>query len=430
MTKIVGVRFRHAGRIYYFAPGEFEITPGMNVIVMTARGIEYGTAVSGIREIEDDQVPQGLRPIQRIATEEDTERALENREREREALAICKEKIRSHGLEMKLIDAEYTFDNNKILFYFTADGRVDFRELVKDLAGVFRTRIELRQIGVRDETKILGGIGICGRPLCCHSYLSDFIPVSIRMAKEQNLSLNPTKISGVCGRLMCCLKNEEATYEYLNSRLPRIGEYVTTSTGLRGEVSEVSVLRQKVKVLVDNDGEKEIQEYSVEELKIRPRKPRGEAQNQEKPDHAGEQDRQEGGSAPGGRGRRERDGQHSEEGGRRRGAGRRGEEDSRSESGQAQRSERRRRDGQNNRDGQNSRDNQNTRDGQNSREAQNGRGRRERDGQQVKEGQTGEKRQRRRSHNKGGQGEGTDASVNQQTSANQPPSAGTGESHE
>ncbi len=327
MTKIVGVRFRHAGRIYYFAPGEFEITPGMNVIVMTARGIEYGTAVSGIREIEDDKVPQGLRPIQRIATEEDTEKAIANREKEREALAVCKEKIRTHGLDMKLIDAEYTFDNNKILFYFTADGRVDFRELVKDLAGVFRTRIELRQIGVRDETKILGGIGICGRPLCCHSYLSDFIPVSIKMAKEQNLSLNPTKISGVCGRLMCCLKNEEATYQYLNSRLPRIGEYVSTVTGLRGEVSEVNVLRQKVKIVVDMDGEKEIQEYAVEDLKIRPRKNR-DGQNQDK-SGAGNADGSQPENAGGHAGengageKNRRDGQRRDDGGRRRG-GKRG----------------------------------------------------------------------------------------------------------
>jgi cell fate regulator YaaT (PSP1 superfamily) len=209
----------------------------------------------------------------RVATPEDDEKAIKNREKEREAFKICQEKIRKHELEMKLIDAEYTFDNNKVLFYFTADGRIDFRELVKDLAAVFKTRIELRQIGVRDETKILGGIGICGRPLCCHSYLADFVPVSIKMAKEQNLSLNPTKISGVCGRLMCCLKNEQETYEELNSNLPNVGDYVTTADGLKGEVHSLSVLRQLVKVVVNLDGdEKEIREYKAGELRFKPRK--------------------------------------------------------------------------------------------------------------------------------------------------------------
>ncbi len=208
----------------------------------------------------------------RVATPEDDARAARNRSREGDAKRICLEKIRKHKLEMKLIDAEYTFDNNKVLFYFTADGRIDFRELVKDLAAVFKTRIELRQIGVRDETKIIGGVGICGRPLCCHTYLSEFAPVSIKMAKEQNLSLNPTKISGVCGRLMCCLKNEEETYEYLNSRLPALGDTVTTFDGLKGEVQSVNVLRQRVKVLVDVNDEKELQEYDVSQLKFRPRK--------------------------------------------------------------------------------------------------------------------------------------------------------------
>jgi cell fate regulator YaaT (PSP1 superfamily) len=195
-----------------------------------------------------------------------------NKEREVEAFAICKEKIAKHGLEMKLIAAEYTFDNNKLLFYFTADGRIDFRELVKDLASVFRTRIELRQIGVRDETKMLGGIGICGRELCCKAYLSDFVPVSIKMAKEQNLSLNPTKISGVCGRLMCCLKNEQETYEYLNSRMPSVGDSVTTPMGMVGQVTGVNILRQSVKVVVDNGEEREQQEYPVEELRFTPRR--------------------------------------------------------------------------------------------------------------------------------------------------------------
>ena len=207
----------------------------------------------------------------RVATERDDEQEAGNKAKEKEAFKICQEKIRKHGLEMKLIDAEYTFDNNKVLFYFTADGRVDFRELVKDLAGVFKTRIELRQIGVRDETKILGGIGICGRVLCCHSHLSEFIPVSIKMAKEQNLSLNPGKISGVCGRLMCCLKHEEETYEELNRRLPNTGDYVTTDDGLKGEVSSVNVLRQLVKVLVEVNDEKELREYKVEQLKFRRR---------------------------------------------------------------------------------------------------------------------------------------------------------------
>jgi len=271
MIKVIGVRFRTAGKIYFFDPLEFEIKKGANVIVETARGIEFGTVVSGITEVEDDKVVQPLKPVLRIANERDMEQEAANKDKEKEAFQICLEKIQKHGLEMKLIDAEYTFDNNKVLFYFTADGRIDFRELVKDLASVFRTRIELRQIGVRDETKIVGGIGICGRPLCCHSYLSDFVPVSIKMAKEQNLSLNPTKISGVCGRLMCCLKNEEETYEELNRRLPNIGDPVTTADGLKGEVQSVNVLRQLVKVIVDVGDEKEIKEYSVEQLQFRRR---------------------------------------------------------------------------------------------------------------------------------------------------------------
>lgn len=271
MTRVVGIRFRTAGKIYFFDPLHFEIKRGENVIVETARGIEFGTAVSDAREVEDEKVVQPLKPVLRIATERDKEQEAANKRKEKDAYKICLEKIQKHGLEMKLIDAEYTFDNNKVLFYFTADGRIDFRELVKDLAGVFKTRIELRQIGVRDETKILGGIGICGRPLCCHTHLSDFIPVSIKMAKEQNLSLNPTKISGVCGRLMCCLKHEEDTYEELNRRLPGIGDYVTTEDGLRGEVHSVNVLRQLVKVVVDKDDEKEILEYPVEELRFRRR---------------------------------------------------------------------------------------------------------------------------------------------------------------
>ena len=273
MTKIIGVRFRTAGKVYFFAPGKFDVHVGDKVIVETARGVEIGSVVTGVQEIDDGKIVQPLKPVIRIATQEDRRKETKNREREKEAFAICLEKIRKHGLDMKLIDAEYTFDNNKVLFYFTADGRIDFREVVKDLAGVFRTRIELRQIGVRDETKIRGGLGICGRTLCCHTYLTEFAPVSIRMAKEQNLSLNPTKISGVCGRLMCCLTNEEETYEELNSHLPSVGDYVTTPERLKGEVHSVNVLRQLVKVVVDLDNdEKEIREYKVGELRFKPRR--------------------------------------------------------------------------------------------------------------------------------------------------------------
>ena len=273
MTKVIGVRFRTAGKIYFFAPGKFEIKRDDHVIVETARGIEYGRVVSGPKEVNDDDVIQPLKSVIRLATEQDKKTVEKNRQKEKEAFKICLEKIRRHGLEMKLIDVEYTFDNNKILFYFTADGRIDFRERVKDLAAVFRTRIELRQIGVRDETKIRGGIGICGRPLCCSTYLTEFAAVSIKMAKEQNLSLNPTKISGVCGRLMCCLTNEEETYEVLNSQLPSVGDTVTTKDGLTGVVQSLSVLRKQVKVVVnlEND-EKEIREYKADDLKFKPRK--------------------------------------------------------------------------------------------------------------------------------------------------------------
>ncbi len=273
MIKVIGVRFRHAGKIYYFSPGMLKIQAGDHVIVETARGVEYGNVVIGDKEVEDDKVVQPLKPVIRLATAEDDEQVDVNRAKEKDAFKICQEKIQKHGLEMKLIDAEYTFDNNKVLFYFTADGRIDFRELVKDLASVFRTRIELRQIGVRDETKILGGIGICGRTLCCNTHQSEFLPVSIKMAKEQNLSLNPSKISGVCGRLMCCLKHEEETYEELNSRLPGVGDYVTAKDGSKGEVNSVNVLRQLVKVIVTLENEeKEIREYRVEELRFKPRR--------------------------------------------------------------------------------------------------------------------------------------------------------------
>ena len=259
MVKVIGVRFRNAGKIYYFDPLDLDIEVGQNVIVETARGIEYGHVLIAPREVDDSKVIQPLKAVIRLATPEDDEIERKNKEKEKDAFKICLEKIAKHKLQMKLIDAEYTFDNNKVLFYFTADGRIDFRELVKDLASVFKTRIELRQIGVRDETKIMGGIGICGRSLCCHTFLSEFAPVSIKMAKEQNLSLNPTKISGVCGRLMCCLKNDR----------------VTTDDGFKGEVQSVSVLRQLVKVIVtlEND-EKEIREYKVSQLKFRPKRRR------------------------------------------------------------------------------------------------------------------------------------------------------------
>lgn len=273
MTKVIGVRFRTAGKIYFFAPGKLEIRQGDNVIVETARGVEFGRVVCGPKDVDDSAVVQPLKPVIRLANDQDRRTVEKNKQKEKEAFKICQEKIKKHKLEMKLVDVEYTFDGNKILFYFTADGRIDFRELVKDLAAVFRTRIELRQIGVRDETKLKGGIGICGRPLCCSTYLTEFSAVSIKMAKEQNLSLNPTKISGVCGRLMCCLNNEEETYEVLNSQLPSVGDTVTTNDGLTGVVHSLSVLRKQVKVVVnlEND-EKEIREYQADDLKFKPRK--------------------------------------------------------------------------------------------------------------------------------------------------------------
>ena len=283
MVEVIGVRFRTAGKIYFFNPKEFQVKSGDHVIVETTRGIEFGSVVSERRQVKEKCIGDELKPVLRIATKEDEERAAKNREKEKEAYKICLDKIKEHELDMKLVSTEYTFDNNKVLFYFTADGRVDFRELVKDLAAVFRTRIELRQIGVRDEAKMLGGMGICGRKLCCNTFLSEFAPVSIKMAKEQNLSLNPTKISGVCGRLMCCLKNEQETYEYLNSKLPSVGDYVTTDDGLKGEVSSVSVLRQEVKVIVTvNKDEKEIREYKVSQLKFRPHKRREKTQLSDK----------------------------------------------------------------------------------------------------------------------------------------------------
>ena len=268
MANIIGVKFHCASKMYYFDPLEEVFESGERVIVETARGVEMGRVVVPNREVDEEDLTQPLKPIIRKATEKDLENEKINKAKEPEAFRICKEKIKAHGLDMKLVTVEYTFDGSKVLFYFTADGRVDFRELVKDLASTFRTRIELRQIGVRDEAKIKGGIGICGRPLCCTSYLCDFVPVSIKMAKEQNLSLNPTKISGCCGRLMCCLKNEEETYEELNSRLPSVGDAVTVrGDRTKGMVQSVNVLRQKVRVLINsNDGDTEVKEYGAEEL--------------------------------------------------------------------------------------------------------------------------------------------------------------------
>ncbi|MBQ1687665.1 MAG: stage 0 sporulation family protein [Lachnospiraceae bacterium] len=279
MVTVIGVRFRKAGKIYYFNPGKYKVKKGQHVIVETVRGVEFGSVVLGPKKIEDEQLMQPLKTVIRIANANDYKIEEQNREKEKRAYKICQEKIQKHQLAMKLVETEYTFDNNKILFYFTADGRIDFRELVKDLAAVFKTRIELRQIGVRDETKLLGGIGICGRPLCCNTYLTEFIPVSIKMAKEQNLSLNPTKISGVCGRLMCCLKNEEEAYEELNSKLPNVGDRVHTPEGFKGEVLSVSVLKQMVRVVITTDSdEKEIKEYHAGDLKFKARRHRDKTQ--------------------------------------------------------------------------------------------------------------------------------------------------------
>ncbi len=290
MTKVVGVKFRDIGKSYYFDPGNLEIKKGEHVIVETARGQEYGFVSFEPREIDDEKITVPLKAVIRIATKKDAEHVNENKKKEENAFKICLEKISKRKLDMKLIDVEIAFDNSRILFYFTADGRVDFRELVKDLAAAFKTRIELRQIGVRDETKLMGGIGICGRPLCCHTYLADFAPVSIKMAKEQNLSLNPSKISGNCGRLMCCLRNEQETYEYLNSRLPSRGERVETIDGFTGEVSDVNVLRQLVKVIIEEGGEKELREYPVSELKFKRRK-KSKAKDKEKNDGLSEEEK-------------------------------------------------------------------------------------------------------------------------------------------
>ncbi len=268
MVTVIGVRFKKAGKIYYFSPMDLDIKKGDFVVVETARGVEFGECVTGKKNIGEDEIVAPLKNVIRIATDEDKEANALNKEKEKEALSVCLEKIEKHQLNMKLIDVEYTFDNNKVIFYFTADGRVDFRELVKDLAAVFRTRIELRQIGVRDEAKMTGGLGPCGRSLCCSTFLGEFAPVSIKMAKEQNLSLNPTKISGICGRLMCCLNYEQETYEEIRKRLPKVGSIVDTPYG-KGEVVSNSVVKESVKVKVKiKDGEDDIKVVKIEETTL------------------------------------------------------------------------------------------------------------------------------------------------------------------
>ncbi len=267
MVKVVGVRFKKAGKVYYFDPDQFDIEAGTNVIVETARGVELGETVIDPREVSDEEIVAPLKKVMRIATQEDVKHACENCKKEKEAFVTCLEKIKEHELEMKLIDVEYTFDNNKILFYFTADGRVDFRELVKDLAAVFKTRIELRQIGVRDEAKMMGGIGVCGRVLCCNSYLGEFQPVSIKMAKEQGLSLNPAKISGTCGRLMCCLKYEQEAYEHIIKKAPKIGAVVDTPEG-QGVVVASYLIKETVKVRLDKGNDTDLVSFGMDEIKV------------------------------------------------------------------------------------------------------------------------------------------------------------------
>ena len=267
MTTVISVKFRGGSRLYYFSPGELEINAGDGVIVETARGTEYGDVMVGIHDVPDDQVIQPLKEVIRVATDRDREMRDSYRAKEKDAYVTCMERIQAHGLDMKLVDVEYTFNGSKIVFYFTADGRVDFRELVKDLASVFKTRIELRQIGVRDEAKMLGGLGSCGRPVCCKQFLPDFQPVSIKMAKEQGLSLSPTKISGICGRLMCCLKYEQDGYEYMRKQMPKVGREAGTPEGLTGTVIENNVISERTKVkLMLPDGTIDVREYPFREL--------------------------------------------------------------------------------------------------------------------------------------------------------------------
>ena len=268
MIKVVGIRFKKAGKIYYFDPGDFKIEKGQNVIVETIRGIEFGQCVAEQKEISENEIVSPLKSVIRTANKEDEEKHFQNKNKEKEAFSVCLEKIKEHKLEMKLIDVEYTFDNNKVIFYFTADGRVDFRELVKNLASIFKTRIELRQIGVRDEAKMIGGLGPCGRTMCCSTYLGDFVPVSIKMAKEQNLSLNPTKISGICGRLMCCLNFEQETYEGIRKKLPKVGSTIDSEYG-KGEVVENSVVKEMVKAKIKlPSGDEIIEEISINDIKL------------------------------------------------------------------------------------------------------------------------------------------------------------------
>ena len=267
MIKVVGVRFKKAGKIYYFDPADMNIQKDTYVVVETARGIEFGECVIGIKEINENDIVSPLKSVLRIATNEDIEKHFKNKDKEKDAFDICLKKIQEHGLKMKLLDVEYTFDNNKVIFYFTADGRVDFRDLVKDLATIFKTRIELRQIGVRDEAKMLGGLGPCGRPMCCSSFLGDFASVSIKMAKEQNLSLNPTKISGICGRLMCCLNYEQSTYEDIRKRMPKVGSIVKTSEGT-GEVFSNNIVKESIKVKLKKGEEEVLEEFKIDNIEL------------------------------------------------------------------------------------------------------------------------------------------------------------------
>ena len=267
MIKVVGVRFKKAGKIYYFDPADMNIQKDTYVVVETARGIEFGECVIGIKEINENDIVSPLKSVLRIATNEDIEKHFKNKDKEKDAFDICLKKIQEHGLTMKLIDVEYTFDNNKVIFYFTADGRVDFRDLVKDLATIFKTRIELRQIGVRDEAKMLGGLGPCGRPMCCSSFLGDFASVSIKMAKEQNLSLNPTKISGICGRLMCCLNYEQSAYEDIRKRMPKVGSIVKTSEGT-GEVFSNNIVKESIKVKLKKGEEEVLEEFKIDNIEL------------------------------------------------------------------------------------------------------------------------------------------------------------------
>ena len=267
MATVIGVRFKKAGKVYYFDPNGMWPRPGQAVIVETSRGVEYGETVTGSRSVSDQQIVTPLKKMVRIATPEDIRRAEANEQREKEAFTVCQEKIATHRLDMKLVSVEIAFDNSKIIFYFTANGRVDFRELVKDLASVFKMRIELRQIGVRDEAKMLGGLGACGRPICCGAFLGDFQPVSIKMAKEQNLSLNPAKISGQCGRLMCCLNYEQSNYEQVHKRLPRVGKDIVTPDGV-GVITEINVIKERVRVRMRQDDDTfDIKEYDIDEVR-------------------------------------------------------------------------------------------------------------------------------------------------------------------